>query len=207
MTPTTGTCDARAARAVPVDLGKISSGTFGDRDDVITADAARTLMAAGETGIYAVARAGQANSIYDPAGRARTLTAAAWGDANQTGIYTELRPLAANISEGRRIYDSEGAARTLTATAWGPGGAAGVYADGRGRTRAQAREALASGEMRARRLTPLECERVQGFPDNWTAEGTGERGEAVSMSDSARYRLVGNSVMPPVVEFLGRMME
>jgi len=150
------------------DLDKIRSGTFGDDSDIIVADTARTLMASGTTGIYAVVP---------------------------------------HVNEGRRIYDLAGNARTLTATAWGPGGAAGVYADGRGRTRAQAREALASGEMRARRLTPLECERVQGFPDNWTAEGTGERGEAVSMSDSARYRLVGNSVMPPVVEFLGRMME
>ena len=45
-----------------------------------------------------------------------------------------------------------------------------------------------------RRLTPLECERLQGFPDNWS------RGH----SDNARYRMVGDAVMVPVAEFLGR---
>ena len=37
-----------------------------------------------------------------------------------------------------------------------------------------------------RRLTPLECERLQGFPDNWTA--------IPGASDSARYKALGNSV-------------
>ncbi len=45
-----------------------------------------------------------------------------------------------------------------------------------------------------RRLTPLECERLQGFPDYWTAlPGT---------SDSARYQALGNSVAIPCVEFV-----
>ena len=43
-----------------------------------------------------------------------------------------------------------------------------------------------------RRLTPLECERLQGFPDNWTA------GE----SDSARYKALGNSVAIPCVSYI-----
>ena len=47
-----------------------------------------------------------------------------------------------------------------------------------------------------RRLTPLECERLQGFPDGWTAlEGA---------SDSARYKALGNSVAIPCVEFVLR---
>jgi len=60
------------------------------------------------------------------------------------------------------------------------------------------RDRLRSGEMRARRLTPVECERVQGFPDGWT--------DVEGVPEGARYRLCGNAVMPPVVEFLGRMM-
>jgi site-specific DNA-cytosine methylase len=43
-----------------------------------------------------------------------------------------------------------------------------------------------------RRLTPVECERLQGFPDNWT-EG---------QSDSARYKQMGNAVAVPVVEWI-----
>ena len=45
-----------------------------------------------------------------------------------------------------------------------------------------------------RRLTPLECERLQGFPDDWT--------DIPSASDSARYKALGNSVAIPCVEFI-----
>ena len=45
-----------------------------------------------------------------------------------------------------------------------------------------------------RRLTPLECERLQGFPDEWTG--------IPGASDSARYRALGNSVAIPCVEFI-----
>ena len=45
-----------------------------------------------------------------------------------------------------------------------------------------------------RRLTPLECERLQGFPDDWT--------NIPGASDSARYRALGNSVAIPCVEFI-----
>lgn len=47
-----------------------------------------------------------------------------------------------------------------------------------------------------RRLTPLECERLQGFPDGWT--------EIPGASDSARYKALGNSVAIPCVEYLLR---
>ena len=47
-----------------------------------------------------------------------------------------------------------------------------------------------------RRLTPLECERLQGFPDGWTL--------IPGASDSARYKALGNSVAIPCVNFLMR---
>jgi len=43
-----------------------------------------------------------------------------------------------------------------------------------------------------RRLTPVECERLQGFPDNWTFE----------QSDSTRYKQIGNAVAVPVVDWI-----
>lgn len=45
-----------------------------------------------------------------------------------------------------------------------------------------------------RRLTPLECERLQGFPDGWT--------DISGASDSARYKALGNSVAIPCVDFV-----
>jgi site-specific DNA-cytosine methylase len=47
-------------------------------------------------------------------------------------------------------------------------------------------------ESNVRRLTPVECERLQGFPDDWT-EG---------QSDSHRYKQMGNAVAVPVVEWI-----
>ena len=49
------------------------------------------------------------------------------------------------------------------------------------------------------RLTPTGCERLQGFPDQWTATHTDGR----LLSDTARYRLVGNAAAVPVVAWIG----
>ena len=48
-----------------------------------------------------------------------------------------------------------------------------------------------------RRLTPVECERLQGFPDNWTAVG----------SDSQRYKQMGNAVTVNVIEWIGKRLD
>ena len=53
-------------------------------------------------------------------------------------------------------------------------------------------------QQRIRRLTPVECERLQGFPDGWT-EG---------ISDTQRYKCLGNAVTVNVIQFLGeRILE
>lgn len=49
-----------------------------------------------------------------------------------------------------------------------------------------------------RRLTPLECERLQGYPDGWTEYGADGR----PISDTARYRCLGNSVALPCVDYI-----
>ena len=60
-----------------------------------------------------------------------------------------------------------------------------------------------------RRLTPLECERLQGFPDHWTdiGEWTDSKGKKHKASDSPRYKALGNSIALPFWEWLaGRMV-
>ena len=49
-------------------------------------------------------------------------------------------------------------------------------------------------QYRIRRLTPIECERLQGFPDGWTA----------GASDTQRYKMMGNAVTVNVIEAIGR---
>ena len=57
-----------------------------------------------------------------------------------------------------------------------------------------------------RRLTPLECERLQGFPDGWTdiGEWTDSKGKKRDTSDTARYRALGNSIALPYWKVLAR---
>lgn len=59
--------------------------------------------------------------------------------------------------------------------------------------RTHSRSIIANG---VRRLTPIECERLQGFPDNWTA----------GFSDSTRYRMLGNAVSVPVAQWIARQI-
>lgn len=50
-----------------------------------------------------------------------------------------------------------------------------------------------------RRLTPLECERLQGFPDNYTL--------IPGASDTARYSAIGNSMAVPVMQWIGNRID
>jgi site-specific DNA-cytosine methylase len=53
-----------------------------------------------------------------------------------------------------------------------------------------------SCDVEVRRLTPVECERLQGFPDDWT----------FGQSDVSRYRMLGNAVAVPVVEWIAKRL-
>ncbi len=63
--------------------------------------------------------------------------------------------------------------------------------------------ASATGRGRPRRLMPIECERLMGWPDQHTAFGVNERGVRYALADSARYRLCGNGVAKPQVAWIG----
>ena len=86
--------------------------------------------------------------------------------------------LSRNFPQGQRVYSTEGISSTLAGNAGGQGGKTGLYQ---------------MENMKIRRLTPTECERLQGFPDGWT-EG---------ISDTQRYKCLGNAVTVNVIEFLG----
>lgn len=110
------------------------------------------------------------NRVYDTDGIARTLRANSSGLSN-TGVYAILTPQRKNKRQnGRRCKEIGEPSFTLTSQ-----DIHGVY-DG----------------YKYRQLTPLECERLQGFPDGWT-EG---------ISDTQRYKCLGNAVTVPVVEYI-----
>lgn len=76
---------------------------------------------------------------------------------------------------------------------------------------------LVRSDRGVRRLMPVECERLQGFPDGWTEFGEpgydttlrgrrGSRGIPGGLSDSIRYRMLGNAVPPPCTAWIGRRL-
>ena len=74
-----------------------------------------------------------------------------------------------------------------------PGGGKGpLISEDKSLTIATANDQTLLHQSQVRRLTPVECERLQGFPDDWT-EG---------QSDTNRYKQMGNAVAVPVVEWL-----
>ena len=60
-----------------------------------------------------------------------------------------------------------------------------------------------AGQFGVRRLTPVECEALQGFPRNWTAFGD----DGKPISDSSRYRMLGNAVCVPTAEWVARRVK
>jgi DNA (cytosine-5)-methyltransferase 1 len=55
-------------------------------------------------------------------------------------------------------------------------------------------------DLTVRRLTPTECERLMGWPDDWTAH----RADGTPIADGPRYRMCGNGVVSNVSEWIGR---
>lgn len=117
------------------------------------------------------------------------------------GLHTQ--EITSNLSDAQRIYTTE-CAKTLKGLGGGLGAKTGLYAVplkflDRNQKNFQGDyaftvDSLNTGgilkDFRIRRLTPVECERLQGFPDGWTA----------GISDSQRYKCLGNAVTVNVIQ-------
>lgn len=144
--------------------------------------------------------------VYDTKGVARTLTS---GESNKTGFYG-IKTIS-SYSQCGTIFDESGVSPTLSSGTHGY--ANGSVAVSIENTKANGRRIKDEGDPqfclsqncgvgilnnhRIRRLTPIECERLQGFPDNYT-EG---------LSDTQRYKCLGNAVTVPVIEFILERLE
>lgn len=114
----------------------------------------------------------QGSRVYNADGLATTLASQAGGLGAKTGLYV------ARVNRKEKVFDMRKTETTgaLTATMY-----KGIDASGR--------TGVIEG-TKIRKLTPRECERLQGFPDDWT-EGC---------SDTQRYKMLGNAVTVNVVE-------
>ncbi len=113
--------------------------------------------------------------VYSTDGISATINAHGGGLGAKTGLYTIPKIVADRTrkyaGKGRNLESPKDISNSLTS----------IYKDN-----------LVLQFQRIRKLTPLECERLQGFPDNWT-EGH---------ADQQRYTMCGNAVTVPVVEYL-----
>jgi DNA (cytosine-5)-methyltransferase 1 len=78
-----------------------------------------------------------------------------------------------------------------------------TWAKGPGNTQVEEGHVIPSlegGSLAVRRLTPRECERLMGWPDDWTRWAD----DGAEIADSPRYRMCGNGVVAPVAEWIGR---
>ena len=137
---------------------------------------------------------------YDPNGEEYVIIDGRNGTL-QDDIATTLQ--ACGVGEGRGSHPN---ATPLVAFAWQQGDDSKFNANGRGRSwvaragdyaaglSANRYDAIAGPGYGVRRLTPRECERLQGFEDDWTA----------GQADSTRYRQLGNAVAVPVAAWIAR---
>lgn len=165
-------------------------------------------------GVKQIIGGSQAYRVYESEGISVTLASEGGGLGAKTGLYAVpvLTPDRLNKRQnGRRFKEPEDPSFTLTAqdhqgvmcsaTAyreikaypWSPTITATNY---------KHPIAVLDG-IDIRKLTPVECERLQGFPDNWTKHGVMD-GEVVEMSDSRRYKALGNAVTTNVIEAVMR---
>ena len=132
----------------------------------------------------------------------------------------KLKLIQNSKDDSYRIYSTDGIARTLRANSGGLASKTGAYAEPKTtmimnsnknsncKNRIQERDetwALTGNSndfsimdnFRIRKLTPTECERLQGFPDGWT-EG---------VSDTQRYKQLGNAVTATVIEYIAQHLD
>ena len=99
---------------------------------------------------------------------------------------------------------AQGVAWVMRERAGKPGGGKGVLISDKAFTLATSNfHTVFPGDLTVRRLTPLECERLQGFPDNWTEFRFDEKSQTViKQTDSARYKQMGNAVTVSVASYI-----
>lgn len=168
-----------------------------------------------------------------------TITTRVTADSNGTYVGKRSPRQIIGGSQGNRVYDPKGISTTIASQAGGLGAKTGLYAvgglqahqkprkDGISPTLTQAAgmgggqtPIVWSKKIKIRRLTPKECERLQGFPDGWTEYGIGKEHkgytginshlngfEVVEISDTQRYKCLGNAVTVNVIrEIIKRLL-
>ena len=130
----------------------------------------------------------QKTGIYKRSEQAHTMSARDYKDATDLivgGGGTVSEPTMMSDRKGHNGITEDGTATTLTK---------------------QEKDRPLVGHSVVRRLTPLECTRLQGFPDGWVeiGEWTDSKGKKHKDADSPKYKALGNSIAIPFWQWLAR---
>lgn len=149
----------------------------------------------------------QAHRVYSPEGKSINLVANGGGQGAKTGLYATPIKVGeiGKGGQGNRIYSVDGKAVAQTATSGGIGSNTGLYAEPVFEIEGKTVYHVFNGEITykdvhypinlpdgyyiIRKLTPIECERLQTLPDNYTA----------GISNTQRYRCIGNGWTAEVI--------
>lgn len=101
-----------------------------------------------------------------------------------------MQEITKGVHRAYRLYDTAGLSCTLSAVGGGGGEKTGLY------------YINDNGRMRIRRLTPKECWRLQGFPDDFF-----DKAKAAGISDNQLYKQAGNAVTVNVAEAIGKRLK
>jgi DNA (cytosine-5)-methyltransferase 3A len=97
--------------------------------------------------------------------------------------------------QGNRVYSVQGKTVSIMANGGGRGAKTGLY-----------KIDLPDGDYTIRKLTTIEAERCQTLPDNYTAWGIDDNGKTVNISNTQRYRTIGNGFTVDVIAHILRHM-
>ncbi|ENR8788849.1 Dam family site-specific DNA-(adenine-N6)-methyltransferase [Enterobacter hormaechei] len=178
-----GTCGADDNQAQAGHLIAFGGGNTAGHIDVATACTAHGIRLDFDTETFAV------HGTQDPDTNRELAHTLGRNNGQENAIVTEPFTLAIRgRSEGSTIeVRNDGTANALLTPNGGRAGM-GVGAIGWG--------------MQVRRLTPIECERLQGFPDNHTLIGWRGK-DTAECPDGPRYKAIGNSMAVPVMRWIG----
>ena len=158
-------------------------------------DKYKTLRIGGDTPtvrLGQIGKGGQGDRIYSPDGKSINLSANGGGRGAKTGLYA-VAQRGRNIVDGKR-KDIKGA-RTEQRIEVGKEQKAHCI------TKVQ-KDSMIMENYKIRKLTPIECERLQSLPDGFTEKGLNENNEEVLISNTQRYKALGNGFNCKVIEHI-----
>lgn len=123
------------------------------------------------------------NNLRTPEEKAKTLLSSMWKGSQSNGMTNVLERIGTigKGGQGDRIYSVRGKSVCLNANGGGRGAKTGLY-----------KVDLPDGDYIIRKLTPVECERLQTLPDGWTS----------GVSNTQRYKAIGNGWTVDVIAWI-----